>query len=157
MALSLDPHTYETSDPYPSELKSHLHNIRGGSNAHNRWFDKGITLIVENNARAGMMGEHSPVDALVPSIVADYSLAENIECDAEWETVKPFEVDENSPEPRCWERLDWVVDDYILSECGKAEGRAKLVIRDSDDDVLCFTDYGTDWIKNTGESRGNKS
>lgn len=80
MALSLDPHTYETSDPYPSELKSHLHNIRGGSNAHNRWFDKGITLIVENNARAGMMGEHSPVDALVPSIVADYSLAENIEC-----------------------------------------------------------------------------
>ncbi|KAH9068364.1 carnitine acetyltransferase [Lactarius deliciosus] len=55
-------------------IDSHLHNIRSSINARNRWFDKAYTLIVETNTRAGAMGEHSPCDALVPSIVADYAV-----------------------------------------------------------------------------------
>ncbi|KAL5526743.1 hypothetical protein ACEPAF_8468 [Sanghuangporus sanghuang] len=149
MALSLDHYVYETPDPYPSELKSHLHNVRSGLNARNRWFDKGITLIVENNGRAGMMGEHSPVDALVPSIVADYSLSTNMESGAEWAPLEPFESVKKYSEPRSWERLEWVVDNHIVQQCAKAESRAKAVIADSDDDVLWFTEYGTDWIKGT--------
>lgn len=151
MALSLDPYVHGTQDPYPSELKSHLHNIRSGQNARNRWFDKGITLIVENNGRAGMMGEHSPVDALVPSIVADYSLSADIESDTEWAPLEPFESATASSAPRGWERLDWEIDDHIVQECVQAENRAKAVIADSDDDVLLFAHYGTDWIKGKGK------
>lgn len=151
LALSLDPYTYSstfTGDPHPSEIKSHLHNIRTGRSARNRWFDKGISLIVESNTRAGMMGEHSPVDALVPSIVADYSLAEDI--DADWEMVRL----DSAPSPAVsqhFERLDFVVDDRIQRECKRAEDRATLDILDSDDDVLWFTDYGKDWIKKKGK------
>lgn len=150
LALSLDPYTYSstfTGEPHPSEIKSHLHNIRAGRNARNRWFDKGISLIVESNTRAGMMGEHSPVDALVPSIVADYSLAEDI--DVDWEMVQL----DSEPTPavsQYFERLDFVVDDHIQRECKRAEDRAISDILDSDDDVLWFTDYGKDWIKNKG-------
>lgn len=150
LALSLDPYTYSctaVNDPHPTEIKSHLHNIRSGRNGRNRWFDKGITLIVESNTRAGMMGEHSPVDALVPSIVADYSLAEDI--DSEWEMMQLNHERSPASLETC-ERLDFVVDDYIQRECERAEKRVVLDIMDSDDDVLWFTDYGTDWIKNEG-------
>ncbi|EJD06449.1 carnitine acetyltransferase [Fomitiporia mediterranea MF3/22] len=149
MAVSLDHYTYETRDPHPSELKSHLHNIRSGMNARNRWFDKGITLIVERNARAGMMGEHSPVDALVPSIVADYSLAADMESDVDWPPLQSFDAAKSeNEEPRRWQQLGWVVDERLIKECKEAEERAKVLINDSDDDVMWFTEYGTDWIKN---------
>ncbi|KAH8117830.1 carnitine acetyltransferase [Phellopilus nigrolimitatus] len=151
LVLCLDHYTHATTDPYPSELKSHLHNIRSGVNARNRWFDKGVTLIVENNARAGMMGEHSPVDALVPSIVADYSLAEDMESDTDWALLEPFTLQAASPQPRGWARLDWTVDDHLRQECREAEKRAKAIIADSDDDVHCFTDYGSDWMKNIAQ------
>ncbi|KAI5114645.1 hypothetical protein M0805_009351, partial [Coniferiporia weirii] len=133
--------------PHSSEIKSHLHNVRSGVNAHNRWFDKGITLIVENNTRAGMTGEHSPVDALVPSIVADYSLAQDMDSDLDWLPLGPFA--EHTKSAQGWERLDWVVDGHVSLECKKAEEQAKAIIADSDDNVYWFTDYGCDWIKNT--------
>jgi carnitine O-acetyltransferase len=36
------------------------------------------TIIVETNTRAGAMGEHSPCDAFMPSIVADYAVTQSI-------------------------------------------------------------------------------
>ena len=108
--------------------------MRGGS-ARNRWFDKGTTLVVESNTRAGMMGEHSPVDALVPSIVADYSLAEDV--DPEW-TMDPLE-ETGRMEERWGERLEFVMDERVRKECARAEERAAADIMDSDDDVHWFT------------------
>ncbi|THH07379.1 hypothetical protein EW145_g3423 [Phellinidium pouzarii] len=152
MALSLDHYTYaRTLGPAPSERKSHLHNIRSGISAHNRWFDKGVSLIVENNTRAGMMGEHSPVDALVPSIVADFSLTEDMDADSEWLPLGSF-AEHKTSEPDSWERLDWVVNEYVLRKCVEAEDRAKAIIADSDDDVFWFMDYGCDWIRNTSKT-----
>jgi hypothetical protein len=43
--------------------------------------------------------------------------------------------------------LDWVTDARIKAECIAAESRAESLISDSDDSVLWFSDYGTDWIK----------
>ncbi|KAJ3367687.1 hypothetical protein GGF31_007147 [Allomyces arbusculus] len=43
--------------------------------ANNRWFDKAIQLVVTNTARAGVNGEHSPSDAVVPGSVFNYVLA----------------------------------------------------------------------------------
>lgn len=151
LTLNLGHYTHVTTDTNPSELKSHLHNIRSGPCAQNRWFDKGVSIIVENNGRAGMTGEHSPVDALVPSIVADYSLAENIESDTSWKPLEPIK-EHLLCSAQHWERLDWSVDKHIQEECGQAERRAHAIIADSDDNLHWFTEFGTDWIKNVGES-----
>lgn len=151
LALCLDNHTLGISPLHslPKSLREidyHLHNARSGLDARNRWFDKPITLIVESNARASVMGEHSPCDALIPSIVAEYALAEDLALDAFGH--------EPSTSDTCnsLERLDWVVDDHIRAETLQAGERAKAIIADSDCSVMWFTNYGADWIKNTGQS-----
>lgn len=163
-AVSLDNYAYSlpalqrTSDP---DLTAHLHNIRSGHGnrpGHNRWYDKAFTLIVEANARAGVLGEHSPVDALVPSIVADYAIVQGVDEDAfpsalGAEASSTQEAASGSDEEghvEGWERLDWVVDGKIEAECADAARRAKAIVDDSDNDELVFDAYGVDWIKNEG-------
>ncbi|PPQ99150.1 hypothetical protein CVT24_009340 [Panaeolus cyanescens] len=155
MGLSLDHITHiippSTSSAHPrssaqNELDSHLHSIRSTTqNVSNRFFDKAFTLIVDPSTRAGATGEHSPVDALVPSIVAEYGVVEGVD-------VKAFEHREGCPpeDGKGWERLDWVADDKIWKECEQAKRRAEAIIQDSDDSVLWFDGYGTEWIKNFG-------
>lgn len=158
IAVSLDNYAYDllqsqrTSDP---DLTAHLHNIRSGRSdrpGHNRWYDKAFTLIVEANTRAGVLGEHSPVDALVPSIVADYAIVQGVD---EVAFPSAVGVDDTSAPPGDtegrpvdgWERLDWVVDEKIEAECIEAARRAKAIVDDSDNDELVFNAYGVDWIK----------
>ncbi|KAH9917835.1 acyltransferase ChoActase/COT/CPT [Fomitopsis serialis] len=162
-ALSLDHFTYvlpsaaslQPGSPLPEpntvpEVTAHLHNIRSGPTprpGHNRWYDKAYTLVVESNTRAGAIGEHSPADALVPSICAEFAVVEGIDEDA----FPPLLPEGRIPSARSvegWERLDWVVDERIRRECGEAERRVKTVVEDSDDGFLWFVDYGAEWIKN---------
>ncbi|KAG7444677.1 acyltransferase ChoActase/COT/CPT [Guyanagaster necrorhizus] len=147
MVLSLDNEIYEDpTSPNPStkeySFNSHLHVIRStASNVGNRWFDKAFTLVVDPAARSGAVGEHSPCDALVPSIVAEYGIIQGI-------NESHFENDSSLPSRgQRWDRLDWVVDDFIKEECGMAKKRAERIIEDSDDSVFWFSDYGVDWIK----------
>jgi len=121
-------------------------------NARNRWFDKGYTIIVETNSRAGAMGEHSPCDALVPSIVADYAVTQSIIPETFSSPEPPPFFSGRDLDVAGWERLDWVTDARIKAECVAAESRAERLIADSDDSVLWFSDYGTDWIKSIGTS-----
>lgn len=51
--------------------QSHL-QIFHNFNARNRWFDKAIQLIVAPNGRAGVNGEHTPADAVIPGRMMDY-------------------------------------------------------------------------------------
>ncbi|KIP05852.1 hypothetical protein PHLGIDRAFT_24881 [Phlebiopsis gigantea 11061_1 CR5-6] len=159
IGLSLDHYTYALSsppqqNPLPTpdtqeEMDAHLHNIRSSHPAHpgrNRWFDKPLTLIVEANSRAGAMGEHSPVDALVPSIVCDYAVVHDIEPD-EFSAPLGLSEHEISAVPRRWRRLDWDVDERIRRECLEAEERVRNIVKDSDNSVLWFDAFGTDWIK----------
>ncbi|KAJ1967965.1 Carnitine O-acetyltransferase mitochondrial [Dispira parvispora] len=46
------------------------------TNGHNRWMDKSIQLIVLNNGRTGMNGEHTPSDAATPGAIMSYVLAQ---------------------------------------------------------------------------------
>ncbi|KAG5646991.1 hypothetical protein DXG03_001715 [Asterophora parasitica] len=152
MGLSLD-HTTHTMPPAPRTshcpqgisqqvLDAHLHTIRAHPlNVGNRFYDKPFTLIVDPSTRAGATGEHSPCDALVPSIVAEYGIVQGADAAAFDDEV---EVDQGQGE---WERLDWVVDEKVSKECVAAHGRAVRIIEDSDDSVLWFEGYGTDWIK----------
>ena len=88
------------------------------------------------------MGEHSPVDALVPSIVCEYGVVEGVDAGM---FAGAMELGEEG-----WERLEWVVDDKIEKECQRAEADARALIVDSDDSGLWFTNYGADWIKDVG-------
>ncbi|KAJ2922360.1 hypothetical protein H1R20_g14739, partial [Candolleomyces eurysporus] len=166
MALSLDHTTFSITPPHPSRplpphkvhhrssaqsaLDSHLHMIRGTElNIGNRFYDKAYTLIVDPSTRAGASGEHSPCDALVPSIVAEYAIVQGVELSefTEDKVIHPQGVDASEA---AWERLDWVADERIQKECTAARGRALKIVENSDDSVLWFDDYGTDWIKTIG-------
>lgn len=169
-ALSLDHYTYISPPAYPTpppspslshpsplikpdsttEIHDHLQNLRSSHSdqpARNRWHDKTFTLVVEANTRAGAVGEHSPVDALVPNLVGEYACREGLDESAY------CEMDEGDG-VGCiiggWRRLDWVVDGRIRRECVEAEERARRVVQNSDAALLVYDAYGRDYIRNEG-------
>ncbi|WFD33414.1 carnitine O-acetyltransferase [Malassezia cuniculi] len=114
--------------------------------AHNRFFDKAISIIVEPNGRAAMMGEHSPVDALIPSIAGDFAVSVPMppvgtEIPQQLEGVSPLEA---SPK---WKKLPIVTDARTDAAIEAAENRAKQIAADTDFRILWFDEYGADWIK----------
>ena len=157
MCLSLDHFTSPvgSSEIRPrnckGEIKEHLNLVRSSWDGRNRFMDKPFSFVVDPLTRAGAMGEHSPVDALVPSIATEYAIVQGVLDDSYIST--PEAVSGELPRSNCWRRLDWVTDDRIEREFGEAEGRAKAIIADSDDNVLHFSAYGADWIKTQGEHR----
>lgn len=144
-ALSLDTHTLPaqaTEDPLirPS-LDAHVQNCASGLAGRNRWFDKALSVIVETNGRAGMMGEHSPCDALIPSVIVDYVVAEPV-VDSAFSPVQSSGG---------WKRLEWKVDQELETEIKQCEERNWKIIEDSDASQLWWSEYGADWIKKTGK------
>ncbi|KAG8866101.1 hypothetical protein FRC20_009078 [Serendipita sp. 405] len=135
---------YSSEDLTNARWDDHLHNTAYGMDGFNRWFDKTITLSVESNTRLGMMGEHSPCDALIPSILGDYCVEEPMHL-AEFEPSN-F-TSESIPG---WRRLDWQLDHHITAECQRVAQEAKSIVDDSDDSQLWFQDYGVSWIRGTG-------
>ncbi|KIK10045.1 hypothetical protein K443DRAFT_47 [Laccaria amethystina LaAM-08-1] len=141
---SLPTHATHTRAAAQSQLDAHLHTIRSTHlNVSNRFFDKALTLIVDPSTRAGATGEHSPCDALVPSIVAEYAIVEGVDPDAFQGTTVTIGTGDEAP----WERLDWVADEHMWEQARASEQRAQKILDDSDDSVLWFEGYGTDWIK----------
>ncbi|KAF4597238.1 hypothetical protein EYR40_007690 [Pleurotus pulmonarius] len=154
-SLSSASSSFDPTHPSQLELDAHLHTIRSTTaNVSNRFFDKAYTIIVDPSARAGATGEHSPVDALVPSIVGEYSVVQDIDQGAFNDTLSS-DIDsawfDNETNSNGWSRLNWDTDAYIEKECDEAVARAKAIIEDSDDSVLWFCDYGTDWIKTVAQ------
>ncbi|KAG2146165.1 acyltransferase ChoActase/COT/CPT [Suillus bovinus] len=132
-----------------AEILAHLYNTRSPPRARNRFFDKSLTLSLERNTRTGVMGEHAPVDALVPSIVFDYGVVAGIEPSAFSEPVpRPLTLEEArvSDGGKGWSRWDWVTDERIEARIREAEGRAQASINNSDAGILDFGEYGADWI-----------
>lgn len=152
-ALSLDPYTMPpapsslSNDPYTRTIiDAHVRNASGGINGRNRWYDKALNVMVETNGRAGMMGEHSPCDALIPSIVVDFALGEDV-------NVAAF-APEATESTGGWERCDFVVDEALSKEIVAAGERAKEIIEDSDAQQLWWDQYGAEWIKKSGMCSG---
>ncbi|KAJ7126880.1 carnitine acetyltransferase [Mycena epipterygia] len=147
LGLSLDGPSPTFSLTGQEALASHLHAIRStNSNVANRIFDKACTIIVDPSTRAGSSGEHSPCDALVPSIVAEWALVDGVDASF-FNAPEPASFSSPVSEQVGWEHLDWDVDEKIQLECTHALARAKAIIDDSDGNVFWFQDYGTDWIK----------
>lgn len=155
-AVSLDVGTYGSVSKLDSseEINQHLHNIRSSRNARNRWFDKSITLIVEGNTRTGIMGEHSVCDALIPSIVGEYMVTDDIDKDSfpPLENIVAQTFGNRGTRVDGWERLDFDVDDRLRQAARVAESRAKALIKDSDYAVFYFESFGSEWIKHGATS-----
>ncbi|CAD6581459.1 MAG: hypothetical protein CYPHOPRED_001580 [Cyphobasidiales sp. Tagirdzhanova-0007] len=136
------------------ELDGHILNSCAGLNGHNRWFDKAISISVESNSRATVLGEHSPCDALIPSIIADYMLAEGIgkpkgppkikSEDGPSATTTKDAGDMGHQQAR---KLTWVSDQQVVEGIDKAEKTIKDLVDDSEGLVLWYDEYGVEWIK----------
>ncbi|CAE7076446.1 unnamed protein product [Rhizoctonia solani] len=159
--ISLDPYTYPPSMNHnqgPNQfaqpvLDAQVRNTSSGMNGLNRWFDKSLTVSVESNGRAGMNGEHSPCDALIPSIIVDYVVAEPINIAAFNEgSQKLGGVEYVGPgEGQGWKHLDWEIDSNIEEEIKQAEARAKAIVEDSDASQLWYSEYAADWMKKSAK------
>lgn len=103
--------------------------------------------MVESNSRAGMNGEHSPCDALIPSIIVDWVVAEPLDL-AKFDAGEVVWSEEDKK--LGVERLEWVVDETIRTELKGASERANTLIADSDASQLWFDEYGADWMKANG-------
>lgn len=144
-ALSLDHPTpvISSASSLHERRDAHVHNTAYGCMGRNRWFDKTISFSVETNTRVGMMGEHSPCDALIPSILGDFTVGVCMD--------PAFLSQDSRPDLNGWDHLGWDVDDTVLKACQRVQEAVKLSIQDSDDSVLWFDDYGVDWMRQVGE------
>jgi carnitine O-acetyltransferase len=115
-----------------------------GFDGHNRWFDKSLNIVVTNDARLGVHGEHSPCDALVPAQLVDFSVAREPASD-------PPNADQK-PSIKPIQRLEWVIDEKISKSFVKAQKFINETIQDSDVQVLHYRKYGNDWIKKVAKS-----
>lgn len=122
-------------DDYDFAYRSMAHSFDG----HNRWFDKAISISVLSNGQAGMNGEHSPCDALIPSRLMDYLVESEPVSD-------PVHVAPRT-QMRKPKLLKWKVDEEIREAIEHAEVVAKSIAVDSDAAVLIFDLYGSDFIK----------
>ncbi|PWZ00834.1 acyltransferase ChoActase/COT/CPT [Testicularia cyperi] len=118
-----------------------------GRGGHNRWFDKALSIVVEPNGRAGIMGEHSPCDALIPSIICDFAAAEP--CPAPGAEL-PADLSSQG-EAAGWKKLEWVVDEQTKKSIAQSEQGALQAAKDSDIRTLWYDEYGADWIKKVGK------
>lgn len=130
-------------------LDAHIVTASANVDGRNRWFDKSFQVIVESNSRSSLNGEHSPCDALIPSIVSDYAQAEGVgkgEPDASLrEKGRKGELGGG------WERVKFVTDGKILEDIQAAKAVVVEIQKDSDGKMLWFDDYGADWIKKSGK------
>ncbi|KAF7728290.1 hypothetical protein EC973_006465 [Apophysomyces ossiformis] len=129
-------------DDYSSALdldESHR-NIFHGRNAHNRWLDKAISIIVENNGRAGINGEHSPADAVVPQQIFDRILIREPITD-DGERVSDISQLEKP------KHLTWELSGDLHAKLSEAEINAKKLIGDLDSVLLHYDGYGSNFMK----------
>ena len=154
--LALDPSTlkserYVSSSPSRDTPDLDAH-IRVASSANgtgrNRWWDKAVQIVVENSGRATMIGEHSPCDALIPSIVCDYALAEDLDASGASRRGAKHVADATSG----IKKLEWVVDESTREAIDHASKTVAEIAADSEGRMLWYDEYGAGWIKTVGES-----
>jgi carnitine O-acetyltransferase len=134
----------------PSSLgKAALFGHPSRGPGHNRWFDKTISFIVENNGRASVMGEHSPVDG----VPVDYFLyfvlkvsvvqATGSATDTPWLTcaVAP-QITSPSVHHLTW-ATDVDVDGFLDQAQASANASSKKVLFHN----LLFEDFGNDAMR----------
>ena len=121
----------------PNSLDDLARTVFHNNDGRNRWFDACLNVVVTNDARIGVNGEHSPCDALVPALAADYAAHREPATDPPGAVSSDLKV----------VHLKWTVDADILQGLKDAQTYITKTIRDSDLHVVHFTQYGADFIK----------
>ncbi|KAH7884455.1 acyltransferase ChoActase/COT/CPT [Phlebopus sp. FC_14] len=123
----------------PSDLSVHQSRIRSSVCALNRFFDKPLSLIVERTTRAGAMGEHACVDALIPSVVCERAVAGCGGAKNERDT----KLDASAQ----WSRLYFIPASSTVAAIENAKARADAAIQNSDHEVLYFDEFGGEDVR----------
>lgn len=113
----------------------------------NRWYDKPFTMIVFENARAGLNGEHAWADAIVVVKMMDHCLKfvnENFKTFAKYRGEKTKPRGSSQWKPR---RLEWNLDQAALTTIECASAAVSKLIHASDLSVLQFQHFGKDFLK----------
>ncbi|KAJ3221036.1 Carnitine O-acetyltransferase mitochondrial [Clydaea vesicula] len=136
--LCLDDHSTK-NNPDHTHLQF-FHNF----NAENRWFDKSLQFIVASNGKAGVNGEHSPVDAVIPGRLFDYLIQNEPAVDPEnvTESLLP------PPELLKWRETTEELTDLI----NEAKTTVKKLINETESVLLHYRVYGGRYIKEIAET-----
>ncbi|KAJ3184004.1 hypothetical protein HDU85_001855 [Gaertneriomyces sp. JEL0708] len=127
----------------PTDLEYLAKNTFHGMNGHNRWFDKALSLVVMNDGRSGMNGEHSPCDALVPAVMFDWVVGQ--------EPAKDPASANRTAQLQPPKKLVWKVDGKVMDGLKEAQALVDASIKDSDVKLFNFPVYGSDFIKKTAK------
>lgn len=138
-AICLDDQSHP-SQPYDLAFQ---HNAHGGT-GHNRWYDKAISILCASDGRAGMNGEHSPCDALIPSRLMDHLVAGEPARDPPGVPSHPDLLLHPATRPHL---LEWQTDAEIDAAIRHAEATALAICEDADVGVLHYEGYGSVGIR----------
>ncbi|ORX67957.1 acyltransferase ChoActase/COT/CPT [Linderina pennispora] len=109
----------------------------------NRWYDKAFQIIVLSNGRAGVNGEHAPVDALTTGRIA---MEAAIKERGPLKDTKPAKgLDEPAP-------LLWHVPGSVLTAIDKVRGDASRLAGNLRIRLGNADQFGAQWIKQLGVS-----
>ncbi|KAI7865414.1 acyltransferase ChoActase/COT/CPT [Spinellus fusiger] len=136
--VSLDDHTQ--GNDLSLQAKTTMCGHQGIGNGHNRWYDKCINLVIENNGKCSLSEEHSPLDLLATSHFLDHLIKEP--CPG------PFNPQVVKGTPSNVHHLRWKIDAIIEKALEEAQIAADVVATNSDVGVLIFDDFGSSWVKN---------
>jgi carnitine O-acetyltransferase len=139
-----------STDPPSSLGKAALYGHPSRGQGHNRWFDKAISFIVENNGRASVMGEHSPVDGIAVDYFLHFVLKVSVvqaaagkTIDSPWLTsAKAPQITSPSVHHLTW-TTDLDVDGFLNHAQASANATAKKVLFHN----LLFDDFGNDAMR----------
>ncbi|CAG8579603.1 2587_t:CDS:10 [Ambispora leptoticha] len=132
-AVALDDYSTDTN------IDVSHHNIFHAFNGRNRWFDKSLQLIVQSNGRAGVNGEHSPADAVIPGRIFDDVVSKE---PAQDPVNASSSVSLSPPQ-----LLKWVTDSSIDETIELAKPKIQAAIDNVDSVLLHYYEYGADWLK----------
>ncbi|KAJ1970809.1 Carnitine O-acetyltransferase mitochondrial, partial [Dimargaris verticillata] len=119
--------------------KDHFfHNYNG----RNRWMDKSMQVIVLNNGRAGVNGEHTPSDAATPGTVFNHVLSQegqgNLVTNGGYQGAMPLPL-----------HLRWQLGPKTAQRIADATARAQSTAAQLGTTLLHFGEFGSEWVKRT--------
>ncbi|KAJ1986858.1 Carnitine O-acetyltransferase mitochondrial [Dimargaris cristalligena] len=120
--------------------KDHFfHNFDG----RNRWMDKSLQIIVLNNGRAGVNGEHTASDAATPGGIFNAALMMEEKSGGK-DLVPSSSGTQSLTPPR---HLRWQVEPSTRQAIADARQRALATSSQLGTELAHFNDYGAQWIK----------
>ncbi|GBC09236.1 hypothetical protein RclHR1_08700004 [Rhizophagus clarus] len=131
-SVSLDDYSTD------SNIDISHHNLFHAFNGRNRWFDKSLQLIVQSNGRAGVNGEHSPADAVIPGNIFDYIVSKEPAQDPSNSSSIPLQAPQH---------LKWAPYSSLETVIKKAQSNIQAATDNVDSVLLHYNEYGSNWLK----------